>query len=109
MTIKADRNAFYSGTKRSPHVRTAIMPPTKNPIAVATLIFPGSFSGEKTSVRKNLENKASYNWVFFSKAKIGQTLRTWTRLGRSVLAAQGEGEEDMMAGQRVLSDEPWCK
>lgn len=108
MTIKADRSAFYSGTKRSPHVRTAIMPPTKNPIAVATLIFPGSFSGEKTSVRKNLEYKLVMTGCFF-KAKIGQTLRTWTRLGRSVLAAQGEGEEDMMAGQRVLSDEPWCK
>ena len=31
----------------------------------------------------------------------------WTHLGRSVLAAQTEGEEDMMVGQRVLSDEPW--
>jgi hypothetical protein len=45
---------FYSGTKRSPHVRTAIIAPIKNPTEVATLIFPGSFSGEKTSVRKNL-------------------------------------------------------
>ena len=45
---------FYSGTKRSPHVRTAIMPPMKRPTAVATLIFPGSFSGAKTSVRRNL-------------------------------------------------------
>lgn len=47
----------YSGTKRSPHVRTAIIPPTKKPTAVATLIFPGNFSGEKTSVRKNLVQK----------------------------------------------------
>ena len=69
MTIKADQSAFYSGTKRSPHVRTAIMLPTKNPIAVATLIFPGSFSGEKTSVRKNLENKAVMTGCFFFKSQ----------------------------------------
>lgn len=31
----------------------------------------------------------------------------WTHLGRSVLAAQTEGEEDMMVGQKVLNDEPW--
>ena len=58
---------FYSGsagTKRSPHVRTAITPPTKNPTAVATLIFPGSFSGEKTSVRKNLEKKKGLTGCF---------------------------------------------
>lgn len=97
---------FYSGTKRSPHVRTAIMPPTKNPTAVATLMFPGSFSGEKTSVRKNLR---SYDWVFFQKAMLERTLRIWTHLGRSVLATQTECEEYMMAGQRVLSDEPWCE
>ena len=31
----------------------------------------------------------------------------WTHLGRSVLSAQTAGEEDMMVGQKVLSDEPW--
>ena len=31
-----------------------------------------------------------------------------THLGRSVLAAQSEDEEDMTVGQKVLSDEPWC-
>ena len=31
----------------------------------------------------------------------------WTHLDRAVFAAQMEDEEDMMVGQKVLSDEPW--
>lgn len=34
-------------------------------------------------------------------------MRMWTHLGRAVLAAQVEGEEDMMVGQKALRDEPW--
>lgn len=102
---------FYSdGTKRSPHVRIAIIAPTKNPTEVTTLIFPGSFSGEKTSVRKNLEKerkKKERDWTFFERARLRQTLRMWTHLGRAEFVARTEGEEGMMVVLEVLSDEPW--
>jgi hypothetical protein len=83
------------------------MPPIKNPTAVATLIFPGSFSGEKTSVRKNLEKKKEVMARCFQNVMLERTLRMGTHLGREVFAAQTEGEEDMLVGQKVLSDEPW--
>ena len=35
-------------------MRTAMMPPTKRAMPVARLMFPGIFSGAKTSVRRNL-------------------------------------------------------
>ena len=38
----------------SPQFLNATMPPTKRPNAEAILIFPESFSGAKTSVRRNL-------------------------------------------------------
>ena len=77
---------------------------------MTTLIFPGSFSGEKTSVRKNLEKerkKKERDWVFFEKAMLRQTLRMWTHLGRAEFVARTEGEEGMMVVLEVLSDEPW--
>jgi hypothetical protein len=52
--VPTGAESFHAGIIISPHVRTATIPPMNIPMPVNKLIFPGSFSGAKTSVRMNL-------------------------------------------------------
>jgi len=83
----------------------AIIPPTKSPTADAILIFPGSFSGAKISVRRNLKKEVTDENFSINDEK-GHTLRTWTRLDREVLSGRDENVIDMQAELKVLHDEP---
>jgi len=85
----------YAGTSKSPHVLNTTIPAAKTPTAEAMLMFPGSFSGAKTSVRKNLQHL------------------TKTSAFMPLIRVLGETEAnlenaDSLGSTRPLSSWAWC-